>query len=264
MIRLKNLSAGYFKKPVIEKVTMEFEPGKVTVLVGPNGSGKSTLLKAALGLLPAMEGEVLYDDVDIRRLKRRQIARAAAFLSQSRNTPSIRALQMVLHGRFPYLSYPRYYGKEDYEAARRAMDATGSRPYENTNITCLSGGQRQGVYLAMALAQDTRTVFTDEPTTYLDISHQFGLMQTAKALAREGKAVVLVLHDISLALREGDRVGVFQEGRLLCFDTPGAVYQKGVMEQVFGVAIHRMDTPHGTQYYCTPKEAGDALFSPIY
>ena len=76
--------------------------------------------------------------------------------------------------------------------------------------------------------------------------------------------MVLVLHDISLALREGDRVGVFQEGRLLCFDTPGAVYQKGVMEQVFGVAIHRMDTPHGTQYYCTPKEAGDALFSPIY
>ena len=162
MIRLKNLSAGYIKKPVIEKVTMEFEPGKVTVLVGPNGSGKSTLLKAALGLLPAMVGEVLYDDVDIRRLKRRQIARAAAFLSQSRNTPSIRALQMVLHGRFPYLSYPRYYGKEDYEAARRAMDATGSRPYENTNITCLSGGQRQGVYLAMALAQDTRTVFMDE------------------------------------------------------------------------------------------------------
>ena len=228
MIRIKNLSAGYFGKPVIEKVTMEFKPGKVTVLTGPNGSGKSTLLKAALGLLPAIEGEVLYGETDIRLLKRRQIARKAAFLTQSRNTPSIRALQMVLHGRFPYLSYPRYYGREDYETARSAMDTTGSRQHENTNITQLSGGQRQGVYLAMALAQDTRTIFMDEPTTYLDISHQFRLMETARSLAREGKAVVLVLHDISLALREADVIAVFQDGRLLCCDTPDIVYQKGV------------------------------------
>lgn len=264
MIRLENLSAGYFGKPVIENVTMEFEPGKVTVLVGPNGSGKSTLLKAALGLLPAMGGKVLYDETDIRLLKRGQIARKAAFLTQSRNTPSIRALQMVLHGRFPYLSYPRYYGREDYEVARRAMDTTGSRQHENANLTRLSGGQRQGVYLAMSLAQDTRTIFMDEPATYLDISHQFRLMRTAKSLAREGKAVVLVSHDISLALREGDAVGVFGEGKLLCFDTPDSVYRKGVIEQAFNVGIHRVDTPHGTQYYCTPKEAKDALVSHIY
>ena len=153
-----------------------------------------------------------------------------------------------------YLSYPRYYGREDYEAARSAMDTTGSRQHENTNITQLSGGQRQGVYLAMALAQDTRTIFMDEPTTYLDISHQFRLMETARSLAREGKAVVLVLHDISLALREADVIAVFQDGRLLCCDTPDIVYQKGVMEEVFGVGIHRMETPHGIQYYCTPKE----------
>ena len=187
MIRIKNLSAGYFGKPVIEKVTMEFQLGKVTVLTGPNGSGKSTLLKAALGLLPAIEGEVLYGETDIRLLKRRQIARKAAFLTQSRNTPSIRALQMVLHGRFPYLSYPRYYGREDYEIARGAMDTTGSRQHENTNITQLSGGQRQGVYLAMALAQDTRTIFMDEPTTYLDISHQFRLMRLQSPLPGKGK-----------------------------------------------------------------------------
>lgn len=260
MIQLRNLSAGYSGKPVIEKVTMEFEPGKVTVLVGPNGSGKSTLLKAALGLLPAMEGEVMYEGINIRLLKRKQIAKKAAFLTQSRNTPSIRALQMVLHGRFPYLSYPRYYSKEDYETARQAMKTTGSLPYENTNVTQLSGGQRQGVYLAMALAQDTQAVFMDEPTTYLDISHQFKLMQTARSLALKGKAVVLILHDISLALREGDYIGVFQEGKLLCFDTPDSIYQKGIIEQVFGVSVHRMDTPHGIQYYCTPKEEGNALF----
>lgn len=255
MIRLNNLSAGYFGNPVIQKITMEFTPGKVTVLLGPNGSGKSTLLKAALGLLPPMNGEVLYDGVDIRKLKRRQIARKAAFLTQSRNTPSIQGLRMVLHGRFPYLTYPRHYGRQDYDISRSAMKSTDSLQYEDTNVSQLSGGQRQGVYLAMALAQDTLTVFMDEPTTYLDIRHQFQVIQTAHSLARDGKAVVLVLHDISLALREADRIAVFQEGRLLCCDTPDSVYQSGILEQIFGTGIHRVNTPHGTQYYCIPKEA---------
>ena len=254
MIRLNRLCAGYFGKTVLREATMEFLPGKVTVLLGPNGSGKSTLLKAALGLVPPMAGEVLYDGVDIRRLKRRQIAQKAAFLTQSRNTPSIQALRMVLHGRFPYLTYPRRYGGQDYAIARSAMDVTGSRQHEDTNVAQLSGGQRQGVYLAMALAQDTPTLFMDEPTTYLDISRQFEMMQTARSLAREGKAVVMVLHDICLALREADRIAVFQEGRLLCLDEPDAVYQSGVLEQVFGVGVYRVNTPHGTQYYCAPQQ----------
>ena len=254
MIRLNNLSAGYFGIPVIQKITMEFTPGKITVLLGPNGSGKSTLLKAALGLLPPMNGEVLYDGVDIRQLKRRQIAQKAAFLTQSRNTPSIQSLRMVLHGRFPYLTYPRHYGRQDYAIARSAMESTGSLQHEDTNVSQLSGGQRQGVYLAMALAQDTQTVFMDEPNTYLDISRQFQMMQTAHSLAWEGKAVVLVLHDISLALREADCIAVFQEGRLLCCDEPDSVYQSGILEQVFGVGVHRVNTPHGMQYYCIPKE----------
>lgn len=255
MIQLKNLSAGYGGKAVVRNVTMDFRFGEVLVLLGPNGSGKSTLLKAALGLLPAMEGEVLYDGTDIRRMKRRQIAQQAAFLTQSRNTPSIQALRMVLHGRFPYLSYPRRYGKRDYVIARSAMDVTGCREHENTDVSLLSGGQRQGVYLAMALAQETQTIFMDEPTTYLDINRQFQIMQTARTLAEEGRAVVLVLHDLPLALREADRIAVFAQGRLLCCDTPDAVFKSGVTERLFGVGVHRVDTPDGTQYYCTPKEA---------
>jgi len=249
MIRIKNLSAGYFGKPVIEKVTMEFQPGKVTVLTGPNGSGKSTLLKAALGLLPAMEGEVRYGGTDIRLLKRRQIAREAAFLTQSRNTPSIRALQMVLHGRFPYLSYPRYYGREDYEIARGAMDTTGSRQHENTNITQLSGGQRQGVYLAMALAQDTETILMDEPTTYLDVACQLEVMALARRLAEEGRAVVMVLHDLPLAMRGADDIALLDGGRLAAWGPAQAVYASGALDRVFGVALRRVETESGWQYY---------------
>ncbi|MGM9594536.1 MAG: ABC transporter ATP-binding protein [Candidatus Onthomonas sp.] len=254
MIQIRQLSAGYSGVPVVQEVSLDFLPGQVLVLLGPNGCGKSTLLKASLGLLPPMGGQVLYDGVEITQLSRKEIARKAAFLTQSRNTPSIQALRMVLHGRFPYLSYPRRYGKQDYAIARSALEATGSLCHENTNVSALSGGQRQGVYLAMALAQDTETIFMDEPTTYLDIGRQLQTMETARSLALQGKAVVLVLHDLALALRGADRVAVLADGRLCCCDTPEAVYQNGILNQVFGVSVHRMDTPHGPQYYCTAKE----------
>ena len=254
MIQVKNLSAGYFGKTIIKNVTMEFVPGEVLVLLGPNGSGKTTLLKAALGLIPSMEGEILYDGVDMKQMNRKQIAQKAAFLTQSRNTPSIQALRMVLHGRFPYLSYPRQYSELDKQIAHEAMEITGSSAYEKMNVSELSGGQRQSVYLAMALAQDTETIFMDEPTTYLDINRQLQIMQIARNLADSGKAVVLVLHDLTLALRGADKVAVFCEGQLQCCETPEGVYRSGVLEQVFDVEVHGMDTPHGTQYYFISKE----------
>lgn len=253
MIQLKNVSAGYGGTPVVRNVTLDFPAGQVTVLLGPNGSGKSTLVKTALGLLPAMEGEVLYDGRNIRELKPREIARNAAWLTQSRDTPSILALKMVLHGRFPYSGYPRRYAREDYAIARAAMEATGSLPYENENVRTLSGGQRQSVYLAMTLAQDTPTVFMDEPTTYLDIRRQLEIMNTARNLASQGKAVVLVLHDIALALERADRVAVLREGELSCWDAPEAVFRSGVLQKTFRVGMERMDTPHGVRYYYTEE-----------
>ena len=255
MIRMENLTAGYFGKPVVENVTLDFRPGEVLALLGPNGSGKSTLLKAALGLIPVMGGDVLYDGKSIKTMKPKEIAQRAALLSQSRNTPSIQALKMVLHGRFPYLGYPRQYSRRDEQIARDAMARTGTVHLADRNVTQLSGGQRQGVYLAMALAQDTETVFMDEPTTYLDLNRQLQTMETARTLAAQGRAVVLVLHDLSLAM-EADRVAVFGAGRLRICDTPGAVYESGVLDQVFDLAVHRMETPHGVRYYCTQKEEG--------
>lgn len=254
MIEIKNLSAGYDKKDVVKNVSMSFEPGKVTVLLGPNGSGKSTLLKAALGLIPSSGGEIFYDGVNMKELSRKEIAQKASFLTQSRNVSSIQALRMVLHGRFPYLSYPRHYGKKDYEIARNAMDVTGSREYEDRKLNELSGGQRQSVYLAMSLAQDTQTIFMDEPTTYLDIQRQLQIMKIARSLAEAGKAVVLVLHDLGMALQGADYIALFQKGEMLCCDSPENVYKSGRLDQVFGVEIHSVETAHGTQYYYVSKE----------
>ena len=254
MIELKKITAGYFCKHVVQDISLEFRPGEVLAIIGPNGCGKSTLLKAALGLIPTMGGQVLYDGVDLKTMKPKAVAKQAALLSQSRNTPSIQALKMVLHGRFPYLGYPRQYGKKDYEIAKNAMDSTGTAEFVNKNVMTLSGGQRQGVYLAMALAQDTGAVFMDEPTTSLDMNRQLQTLATARNLASQGKAVVLVLHDLSLALGGAERVAVLGEGSLKICGTPAEVFDSGVLDEVFGLRVHRMDTPHGPRYYSTAKE----------
>lgn len=254
MIELKNFTAGYLGKAVVSDISLEIRPGEVLAIIGPNGCGKSTLLKATLGLIPTMGGQVLYDGVDLKTMKPKAVARQAALLSQSRNTPSIQALKMVLHGRFPYLGYPRQYGKQDYEIAENAMNSTGTLEFADKNVTILSGGQRQGVYLAMTLAQDTATVFMDEPTTFLDMNRQLQTMAAAREMAKAGKAVALVLHDLSLALSGADRVAVLGAGRLKACGTPAEVFETGILNAVFGLAVHRMDTPHGPRYYCTAKE----------
>ena len=157
---------------------------------------------------------------------------------------------MVLHGRFPYLGYPRRYRAEDYEAARKALEWAGAADLSDRPVQELSGGQRQKVYLAMALAQDTETIFMDEPTTYLDVRHQLEVMAVSRRLADMGRAVVLVLHDLSLALREADRLAVLANGSLRQVGTPEEVFNGGELDRVFGVAVRRVRTESGWLYYC--------------
>lgn len=251
MITLQNLSAGYGKQPVICNISLSFPEGQITVLLGPNGSGKSTLLKAALGLIPSGRGQVFYDGVPIERLSRRKVAQAAALLSQSRAPAEIEAERLVLHGRFPYLSYPRQYTRQDRQIARQAMERTGAAAYAHQMVSQLSGGQRQSVYLAMLLAQQTRTVFLDEPTVFLDIRHQLELMGWVRELAREGRAVVLVLHDLPLAMEYAHRIALVDGGRLAFQGTPEELYQSGSIQKVFGIGFTRQTGEH---YVCTGRE----------
>ena len=151
MIELRKISAGYRGEPVLRDVDLVFPAGCVTVLLGPNGCGKSTLLKTALGLLPALSGEVLYSGAPLSGMPPEQVARRAAYMAQSRNVPSIEAWRMVLHGRFPYLSFPRRYRKSDYAAVRRAMEKADALELADRPMQELSGGQRQKVYLALSL-----------------------------------------------------------------------------------------------------------------
>lgn len=250
MIELRGLSAGYGSHEILRDVSIDFRPGRVLVLLGPNGCGKSTLLRTVLGLQPKLGGEILIDGVPFEQLTSRQVAQKVAYLAQSRTVPNITARRMVLHGRFPYLSYPRRYRPEDYEAMDRALQWADAEDIADRPMGELSGGQRQKVYLAMALAQDTQTILMDEPTTYLDVAHQLEVMEIARRLAGEGRAVVLVLHDLCMAMRSADEVGVLAGGRLLLRGSPEEIYTAGVLDQAFGISLRRFQTENGWQYYC--------------
>ena len=249
MIEVRRLLSGYPGRVVLEDVTLDLRPGEVLAVLGPNGCGKSTLLRAASGLLPHSGGDVLLDETPIERLSAREIAQKTAYLPQSRTTPSITAGRMVLHGRFPYLSYPRHYRKEDHEMVKRALAWVGAEELAGRMLPELSGGQRQKIYLAMALAQDTETVLMDEPTTYLDVSCQLEVMALARQLAEEGRAVVLVLHDLTLALRFAHRAALLWEGKVCQFGTPEELFEGRALEQIMGVSLGRVETENGWRYF---------------
>lgn len=249
MIELNHLRAGYPGRPVLEDVCLDFRPGEVFAVLGPNGCGKSTLLRASNGLLPRTGGEILLDGRPIEALSAKEIAQKAAYLPQSRSVPNITAGRMVLHGRFPYLSYPRRYGQKDHEMVRKALEWVGASDLASRPLPELSGGQRQKVYLAMALAQDTPTVLMDEPTTYLDISCQLEVMALARRLAEEGRAVVMVLHDLSLALRYAHRAVLLCGGRVRQTGTPEELFEGRALEEVMGASLGRVETAEGWRYY---------------
>ena len=253
MIELKNICAGYEKKEVLHHINLTLQAGKVTVLLGPNGCGKSTLLKTLVRILPYQKGEILIEEKPIQMYSSSELAKKIAYLAQSKTIPDISVLRMVLQGRFCYLNYPRRYRKEDIEIAKQALQWAGLLEVQEENVNQLSGGMQQKVYIAMALAQNANTILMDEPTTYLDIAHQLRLMEMVKQLAKEGKAVVLVLHDISQALRIADTVVVLKDGIILLEGTSKEVYESGVLEEAFQVKIQRLQTEKGYYYMCESK-----------
>lgn len=248
MLELRKLTAGYPGHPVLKDICLTIPEGRITVLAGPNGCGKSTLLKAIAGILPG-KGQIYLSGQPLHSLPPKELARKIACLPQSRPIPEITTERLVLHGRFPYLSYPRRYRAEDQRIAREAMERLGISGLAERSVSSLSGGQRQKVYIAMALAQDTPVVLLDEPTTFLDIAHQLQLLELARFLADSGKTVVLVLHDLAMALEYGDHLVILDRGNVAASGEPERVFSSGCLKEVFGVEVRRIWTDSGWKYF---------------
>ena len=237
MIEINGLTAGYGDKTVLRNLSTCFESGKLISIIGPNGCGKSTLLKIIIGILKPSCGTVTIDGSDLLNMKAKEAAKKIAYLPQGNATPDMTVRQLVLHGRFPYLSYPKRYTENDRIIAAAAMNRMRIQQLANEHLSALSGGMKQNAYIAMALAQSTKYIFMDEPTTYLDISNQLELMKTLKSLAAEGKGVVSVMHDLPLAFTFSDEIAIVYDGHILFKDTPSAVARSGLIKRAFGIDI---------------------------
>ena len=163
--------------------------------------------------------------------------------------PDISAGRLVLHGRFPYLSYPRKYKKQDFHIAEEAMEKLGISNFKDKQMAELSGGMRQKVYIAMALAQQAPALVMDEPTTYLDIGQQLKFAGMIKGLSQDGKTVILVLHDILLALKISDWIAVMWNGKIVEEGTPGEILDSCVIPRIYGVDVKEARTDFGVQYF---------------
>lgn len=250
----ENLYAGYGNKSILNGLSVTLPSGKITALIGPNGCGKSTLLKCFSRLLTPESGTLRLEGDDISRLHGRALARKLALLPQQHIAPEgIRVRELVGYGRSPWLNLWGRLGEQDHARVACAMQETNIGDMAEKLVSELSGGQRQRVFLAMVLAQDTPLVLLDEPTTYLDISHQVELMALLRRQNQQGKTVVVVLHDLNQASRYCDYLVMMAAGKIVAQGTPEAVMTPPLLAQVFDIDAQIHPEPVSGMPMCIVK-----------
>ena len=235
-VRAHGLSLGYGDRLVIEGIDLEIPDGAFTSIVGPNACGKSTLLRSLVRLQPARAGRVELDGRPVTQWKSKELARELGFLPQSALSPEgIRVKALVRRGRYAHQTMLNSWSRADEEATDRAMDAAGVTELADRPVSELSGGQRQRVWVAMVLAQETPYLLLDEPTTFLDIAHQYDLLRLLRELVAHGRTVVAVLHDLNQACRFGDHVIAMRDGKVVASGPPAQVVTPELVHQIFGM-----------------------------
>jgi len=242
-----SFSYGKSGRSVLTDVSFEIPPGSFVALVGPNGSGKSTLARLAAGLLAPSAGSVRLDGREASSLPPRERARGVALLPQGPDVPfPIRALDLVLTGRYPHLGPWHTERADDFDIARHALARVGASALEGREIHTLSGGERQRIFLARTLAQTPRLLVADEPTIHLDLKATIELVETLERLhVEDGVSILLVTHDLDLAAGAAGRVLVLERGGLAADAPPESSLAPPLVERVFGVHADRVSDSSG-------------------
>ncbi|WP_212524244.1 ABC transporter ATP-binding protein [Actibacterium sp. MT2.3-13A] len=240
LLSVQNLSVTLRGRPVFRDVSFAIEPGEVVGLIGPNGAGKTTLMRAALGLIPA-EGRS-----SLAALEPRVRAKAAAWMPQSREIAwPVSVETLVMLGRTPHLAAGQSPSDADRAVVETVLARMGLTGLRARAATRLSGGEQARALIARALAQDTPLVLADEPIASLDPAHQISTMRTFAALAEEGRAALVSMHDLGLAARHCTRLILLGEGRLVADGPPGAVLTAERLARVFGITAWFSQTDDG-------------------
>ena len=250
MIKLENVSFAYERENVLRDISLEVAENQMLGIIGPNSSGKSTLLRPMAGILRPTTGSVTVKGRDVSGISRRESARLVSFVPQE--TPSsfpFSVFEIVLMGRTPHLSALSFEREEDFRIGREALETTDAFELRERFLDELSGGERQLVIIARALAQASPVMLFDEPTTFLDVRHQVQILDIISRLNREqGRTVVVVSHDLNLASLYCERLVLLERGKIVCDGTPDEVLHSPVLEQTYGVEMTVREGPTGRPF----------------
>ncbi|MGP6173851.1 ABC transporter ATP-binding protein [Corynebacterium sp. A21] len=257
-LQARGLRIGYGGDPVIPDLDFRVPEGCFTAIIGPNGCGKSTLVKSLTRVLRTAPGMVLLDDRELGDYRPRQLARQLALLPQHPVVPEgVTVRGLVNRGRYPYHGPLRQWSAEDPKAITEALADTGLSALAESTVADLSGGQRQRAWLAMVLAQQTRYVLLDEPTSFLDIAHQIEVLRLCRKITATGRTVVAVLHDLNQAARYADELVVMQQGKIVAQGKPAEVLTADLVREVFNLeAMIAADPWSGTPMVVPVEDPG--------
>ncbi|MCO8182679.1 MAG: ABC transporter ATP-binding protein [Tropheryma whipplei] len=255
MITVDKLSFSYGKNKVLHDISIEIKRGSFIAIIGANGCGKSTFLRSIAGL-NRFEGDILLDKQHIRRLKPKNLAKHIAFLPQQVNLPEgLTIADLVSRGRYPHQSILHRWTKTDEKVVKESLQAVQASHISQRAIEAVSGGQRQRALIAMVLAQQTRILLLDEPTTFLDIAYQYEILELLASLNRESKTIICSLHDLNQAARYASHLFVMGEGRIIASGEPKKVITENLIENAFGLKSRIIDDPESNTPMIIPRKS---------
>ncbi|EKC7001674.1 iron-enterobactin ABC transporter ATP-binding protein [Cronobacter sakazakii] len=239
------LTLGYSDFRVADGLNVAIPDGKFTAIIGPNGCGKSTLLRTLSRLMKPLGGQVRLDGEAIQHFATKEVARRIGLLAQNAIAPGdITVAELVARGRYPHQPLFTRWRDEDERAVQKAMAATGVTALADQSVDTLSGGQRQRAWIAMVLAQETSILLLDEPTTWLDISHQIDLLELLCTLNREqGYTLAAVLHDLNQACRYANHLIALRDGKIIAEGAPSEIVDAALIEAIYGLRCMIIEDP---------------------
>ncbi|MBO1510907.1 ABC transporter ATP-binding protein [Metabacillus bambusae] len=264
-IETNALTLSYGDTIIINELDVKIPKGEITVFIGSNGCGKSTLLRSIARLLKPKEGSVLLEGNAIAKLPTKEVAKQLAILPQGPVAPEgLTVLQLVKQGRYPYQSWLKQWTIEDEAAVTSALEATGMQDFAERPVDSLSGGQRQRAWIAMTLAQKTDIILLDEPTTYLDMTHQIEILDLLFELnERENRTIVMVLHDLNLACRYAHNLVALKDQKIFAQGKPEEVINCSLVQNVFQMNCEvTVDPLFGTPL-CIPHGRGRCIVKEV-